>query len=336
MLRFLPALAGLSLVVPATASAAPFGELPFQPVNGPAVCLQATGTAGELVHQTDTDRAVSHGRTGGPASRRRAADRRGGGLRRCRRLARWRRCAGVSGRLRGRRGGLGARVHPRARAGLERAIDMLPPEVRLDSMSFTVAASERGDALVASSSTDENGRMTVRVARRLPGGAFGAPEQLAAGRDAAEDSGEVRAGYGASGEAVVAWTTEGPEEDDPAALWATIAPPGARFGAPQRIATVDEDPHYALAVGADGRALAVFTAEGRLVAAERAPGGVFGPVTTIARTAELRVSGGRTAARRRSGRGLDEPAHRGPRGAHARAGRGVRARARARASPAAR
>src|SRR4051812_10465323 len=54
MLRFLPALAVLLLGVPATASAAPFGELPFVPVSGPTFCLQATGAPGELVRQTET------------------------------------------------------------------------------------------------------------------------------------------------------------------------------------------------------------------------------------------------------------------------------------------
>src|SRR5690242_1638966 len=54
MLRILPALAVLALFAPATASAAPFGELPFQPVKGPAVCLQATGAPGELLRQNQT------------------------------------------------------------------------------------------------------------------------------------------------------------------------------------------------------------------------------------------------------------------------------------------
>ena len=52
MLRALPALVGLLLLVPVAASAAPFGELPFQPVRGTATCLRATGTPGELVRQS--------------------------------------------------------------------------------------------------------------------------------------------------------------------------------------------------------------------------------------------------------------------------------------------
>jgi hypothetical protein len=53
MLRTLLAGAGLLLLGPAVASAAPFGELPFQPVAGSATCLRATGTAGELVRQSE-------------------------------------------------------------------------------------------------------------------------------------------------------------------------------------------------------------------------------------------------------------------------------------------
>src|SRR3954468_22463859 len=39
----------LVLAAPATAAAAPFGELPFQPVKGGVSCLRATGAPGELV-----------------------------------------------------------------------------------------------------------------------------------------------------------------------------------------------------------------------------------------------------------------------------------------------
>src|SRR4051812_26906455 len=39
----------LLLLMPAAAEAAPFGELPAQPVANPARCLRATGTLGEVV-----------------------------------------------------------------------------------------------------------------------------------------------------------------------------------------------------------------------------------------------------------------------------------------------
>ena len=43
MLRFLLPALGLVALVPGTASAAPFGELPFRAVSGAATCLHATG-----------------------------------------------------------------------------------------------------------------------------------------------------------------------------------------------------------------------------------------------------------------------------------------------------
>src|SRR5215218_2686138 len=52
MLRALLVSAGLLLMLPATAAAAPFGELPFQPVKGTATCLRSTGAPGELIRQT--------------------------------------------------------------------------------------------------------------------------------------------------------------------------------------------------------------------------------------------------------------------------------------------
>jgi hypothetical protein len=166
-------------------------------------------------------------------------------------------------------------------------IDMLPPETRLTAASSAVAASERGDALVAASSIDSTGRMNVRVARRQPGGVFGPPERLAVRRTTDEAGSDIRAGFGASGEAIVTWTVE-PSSGEAASpsLWVAIAPPGAPFGAPQRIAPYDEGSRHALAVGADGRALAVFTSGERLVAAEREPGGAFGAPYTLARTAD--------------------------------------------------
>ena len=50
--RSLLALA-LLLAAPASASAAPFGELPFRSRSGSATCLRATGAPGELVRATE-------------------------------------------------------------------------------------------------------------------------------------------------------------------------------------------------------------------------------------------------------------------------------------------
>src|SRR3954447_12755256 len=43
---------GLTLVLPAAAAAAPFGELPFRTVASAAVCVRPTGVPGELLRWT--------------------------------------------------------------------------------------------------------------------------------------------------------------------------------------------------------------------------------------------------------------------------------------------
>src|SRR6185295_1008957 len=57
-------------------------------------------------------------------------------------------------------------------------VDVITPEEQPFSSSLATAASERGDALVTLASVTSDARAHVRVARRLPGGAFGAPETL--------------------------------------------------------------------------------------------------------------------------------------------------------------
>jgi hypothetical protein len=282
MLRILPALAVLVLGVPATASAAPFGALPFQAVKGPAVCLRATGAPGELVRQTETTAPFL---AAGPAGLTAGGVLPTDGARDCVDVAGWPGGGGV----------LAFPVYSPADGeawmrgflrepgqGWGEPIDILPP-VQGPAMEFTVAASERGDALVATITTDERARQVVQVARRLPGGAFGAPEQVFARRTTVTGASRIRAGLSAAGEAVVTW--QAPDKDEQVQLWAAIAPPGAAFGPPQRIAAID-GMGSTLAVGADGRALVVFTTQDRVVVAERAPGGAFGPLTTLARSAD--------------------------------------------------
>jgi len=76
----------LLVLVPATASAAPFGELPFRPVSGTATCLRATGTPGELVRQSEqTVQLVTASPAGLTAGATLAAD----GIRGCAETASW-------------------------------------------------------------------------------------------------------------------------------------------------------------------------------------------------------------------------------------------------------
>src|SRR5689334_17777330 len=54
MRRVVPTAAVLLAVLPASAAATPFGELPFRPAGGTATCLRATGYPGEVVRSTKT------------------------------------------------------------------------------------------------------------------------------------------------------------------------------------------------------------------------------------------------------------------------------------------
>src|SRR4051812_19391708 len=53
MRRLLIMMAAATLLGPARAAAAPLGELPSTALAGAGSCLRATGTPGELVHDTD-------------------------------------------------------------------------------------------------------------------------------------------------------------------------------------------------------------------------------------------------------------------------------------------
>ena len=182
----------------------------------------------------------------------------------------------------------------------------------LSSASFTVAASERGDALVAVGSIDAEGaREPSRVTRRLPGGAFGAPERLASRRTGDADSAgpprrlqRLRRGDRHRGASRARRRTTARE------LWAAIA--AARRAV--RRAAADRPDRRRHAVRAHRRrrrprARGRSTSGDRLVAAERSPGGGFGDPVTLARrrsTRWARADRGRCGpdggARRRPGR----------------------------------
>ncbi|MDA0161426.1 hypothetical protein OM076_14205 [Solirubrobacter ginsenosidimutans] len=286
MLRTLLALAGLLLLAPATASAGAFGELPFHAAKDAVACLQATGSPGELVYQTRTSAQVlsadATGLTPGVTLPTEGAVD-------CAHSAAWPGGGGLlsfplADELNGEVWVRGFLREPGQ--GWGEAIEIFPPRTRVMTGAVTNAASERGDALVAMSTVDNNRQAEIRIARRLPGGAFGAPERLALGKTAGQDRLDSQAGYSAAGEAILTWAVKGPKSADPFALWAAIAPPGAPFGAPQKVAAIDRDTAYALTVGADGRALAVFTSDERLVVAERAPGGAFGAPAVLAKTVD--------------------------------------------------
>jgi hypothetical protein len=286
MLRLvLPAL-GLSLLVPATASAAPFGELPFQAVNGSATCLRATGTPGELVRSTRNGAEILQAGAAGlmpvanlpfvgeTSSCPRAAARPGG--------------AGVvafftsdpatgdslvQGRLREPGGTWG------------QTTELLRTNQSANGTVPAVAVSERGDGLVASAGRSGSG-VQILAARRTAGGAFGPTETLFSARPNPDSETRVRAGMSAGGEAVVAWSFQ-PDLGGPRELWATIATPGAAFHAPVRIGLPRASSPFDLAVGDGGHALIAFASGDDLLVAERASGADFGAATRVGDAKDL-------------------------------------------------
>lgn len=221
MLRFLLGLCGAALIAPAGASAAAFGELPFRPVSGAATCLRATGAPDELVRQTQKGleflTVTSAGLAPGDVL---AADGING-------------CAAV----RARPGGAGLMAYISGGAVEDtrlRAAVREPGQgwaaVAVFLRALDAALSDRGDALVAMSvHAYMPERSLVRVARRLPGGAFAAPKTLF--EAAADDpfAPGIQVGLSAAGEAIVLWASAVTPllgEHEERGLWAAIAPAG--------------------------------------------------------------------------------------------------------------
>jgi hypothetical protein len=286
MLRLvLPAL-GLSLLVPATASAAPFGELPFRAVNGSATCLRATGTPGELVRQTKTAVQLLKATPAGlEPSTALPAD----SIADCAEVVTRPSGAGLVAFL----SGVNVGEERSVRAYLREPgqpwgpiVAALPVDENVFDSEVAADASDRGDALVVNATSGLNDRIRVRAARRDPGAPFAVPQTLFSARSKAALAPVVHAGVSATGEAVVTWTVDHPESAE-RELWAAIAPAGAPFGAPKRIGKVDPATPYDLAVAPDGRALIVFASSKRLRAAERAPGAELGAATTLAGARDL-------------------------------------------------
>jgi hypothetical protein len=150
--------------------------------------------------------------------------------------------------------------------------------------NYVAAVSERGDAAVAvTTDRSDLGSFPLLVARRAPGGAFGPPVTLLRS-DKQDREPAVRLGYAAGGELVAAWTHA---DGRRFALDAAIAPPDGPFGPTQRIATVAPDAP-GLVVAPDGRALLVFVAGGRTRVVERAPGAAgFAPPVALGRATDL-------------------------------------------------
>lgn len=255
------------LAFPAGASAAPFGELSFQPAGGAAACLRPTGAPAEVVRwvrggvQTMTARADGLHPTGGVP------------------LGTSTSCPDVAGHPNGA-AVLAAPVTGGIRVALrEPGAGSWSAPVTLKGQEYStvagVAISPRGDVVLAWAETGEaiQARTTVRVARRPAGGSFGAPETLI--RPAEETlQAEVRVGISAQGEAIVAY---GQAAGQSQRVSVRVGAANAPLGPEQRLVSRRVGSGPSLAVAPDGRALiGVGGPMGTPVIYERPPGGDFG------------------------------------------------------------
>ena len=244
----------LALVLPASASAAPFGELPLRPVSGSATCLRATGAPGELVRWTRDGVEVLAVGPAGPVP---VATIGLGRLRGCPAAAS---DPGGAAVIAGATEA-GIRISLREPGGTWGAPLTLAAEEPLDP---DVAISARGDAVVAWTEYRSNDRARTRVARRPAGGAFGTAEQLTTG----DQSIGAVVGMTGAGEAIV---LAGAERE----VRITSAPMGTPLPAARRLVRSAGSSRFDLAVAADGRALAAVPARDGLILFEREPGGEF-------------------------------------------------------------
>jgi hypothetical protein len=271
-------------VVPASASAAPFGEVGFRPAGGTATCLRATGLPGELVRSTATGAQFLQASPGGLTPVADVASE--GEAQACPQAAARPNGAGIVAFA------LRAGSEAFVRTSLREPggtwgphIDVLPvPELTL-AHPLAAAISERGDALVALAAVNKQGRSQIVAARRAPGGSFGTTETLFTGARNRLTSLRVVAGMSAAGDAVVAWA-EQPAAGKPRELWAAVAPAGAPFAQPAKVGTLSARSTFSLAVGDGGTALLAFVGGEDVMVAERPPGGAFGMPVRLGRGAD--------------------------------------------------
>lgn len=260
------------LAFPAGASAAPFGELPFQPTDGAAACLRATGAPGEVVRwvrggvQTMTARADGLHPTGGVP------------------LGTSTSCPDVAGHPNGAAvlaasvtGGIRVALREPGSASWSAPVTLKAAE---HANVAGLAISPRGDVVLAFMETGEaiEARTTVRVVRRPAGGTFGAPQTLIPPTEDTLEA-QVEVGVSADGEAILAYgESAGQLERVSVRVGAANAP----LGPEQRLVSRRVGSEPSLAVAPDGRALiGVGGPMDEPVLYERPPGGRFGAAVEV-------------------------------------------------------
>lgn len=274
MHRFALLAAAAVLILPATASAAPYGELAPLPAGGAATCLRATGAPGELVRSSPTGARLMTVTAAGIADA--GVVPTGVSADECPQVAARPGGAGVVAQS-----GSVLWVATRDPGGAWGA----PVRLGERASRAAVAVADDGAAVVAWLEADSGGGFTVKAARRPAGGGFAAAVALGTGSSGRgfSQQASIRAAMGAGGDAIVLWTQP---PIDPATsrvpVQAAIAPAGGAFGPAQRLGETVATSAPALAAAPDGRALAAFW-DGRAVqVAERAPGTGFAGARRVA------------------------------------------------------
>lgn len=256
----------IALALPASAGAAPLGELPFQRLADGAACQAPTGAPGELSRWAEGGAEVL---TVGADGAGRPLPVPLGELTGCPRAAGSASGAGVIAgateralRVALREPGGGRFGAPVTLAAAENVFDL------------SVAVSPEGDAVVTwAEYAFTPRRARIRMARRAPGGAFGAPEDLMPWR---RDTGSVGvlAAMAADGETVVLVRTPSGSDRNPSSTDTLRA--GAR-GAPLGTPAPLPAEVYGLALGVapDGRVVIAASASGSVQVFERPRGGAL-------------------------------------------------------------
>ncbi len=269
------AVAALALILPATARAAPFGELPSRLPRDGVSCLQATGEPGTLAHNEGLDRGFPSSTTllrADATGLRPGAALPAAPYGSCNQLALRPNGTGVAAWFfADEPGESGIRVALRETGTWSAPAELAGDAEGVAVDSIAVGVSDAGAAVVATLADTARG-LVVTATRRAPGGGLGATETIMSVPDFAGTT-ELRAGVTAAGETVVAWSFRA-RQNAPRQLWATYATQGGAFQAPVRLGA-PRGP-FALAVGDGGQAVVAFTADKRMRVASREPGAGFG------------------------------------------------------------
>jgi hypothetical protein len=269
---------------PASAAAAPFGELAPLAVKSPARCLRATGAPGEVVRWAPGGADFLQATAAGFSTPVHVtlSDRFG-------------ECPLAMAQPSG-----AAIVVERTDDGLAFAVrdpgDAWGPTQTLDAADDhfietpVAAVTARGDAVVAWTDTVLVGSgyaARLLVARRPAGGTFGEPIELRPLKRYRLSAPHIALGMQDDGTVTALWDADRATGVRRKRLFAAVAAPGAPFGPPARLSDDLELEEFSVTVAPDGRALAIADEGAHTPVLERPPGGTFAKVADVGYTESL-------------------------------------------------